>query len=389
MPREASHPVRRRLYEILERSSAGDPVIHAVHAVLVTLIVVNVTSVVLESEPSLHASYRGLFIGIEIVSGIVFTAEYAARLWCAPEHTPWRHLRPWQARLRWALHPQSLVDLAAILPFYLAYWDVGNLRTFLLLRLFRFFKLARYSPGLTSLAEAVVSERRALVACGIILLGTMLLAASAMNFAEREVQPEAFGTIPQAMYWAVVTLTTVGYGDVVPVTPLGRVIAGVTAIAGLVMLALPVGIIASAFAREIHRRDFIITWSMVARVPLFAELSVDEVASIMHRLRSQSCAPGDMVVRKGEMAHSMYLIASGEVELLLPGETVRLGPGDFFGERGVLERRRRSVTVRAVTPCKLLVLDGDDLHRLIEENPAMARHIARTMEERGSGRETV
>jgi voltage-gated potassium channel len=271
----------------------------------------------------------------------------------------------------------------AIMPFYLAYWDVGGLRALLLLRLFRFFKLARYSPGLTSLMDAIYAERRALVACGVILLGAVLVAASVMNLVERDVQPDTFGTIPEAMYWAIVTLTTVGYGDVVPMTGLGRAIAGVTAIAGLVMLALPVGIIASAFAREIHRRDFVITWSMVARVPLFADLDAVEIASVMHRLRSQSCTPGEMIVRKGEEAHSMYLIASGDVEVILPGDLLRLSSGDFFGEASIMHRRRRSATVRAASHCRLLVLDADDLQELLELNPAMKAHIHDVMRARG------
>ena len=272
MPKGAAHLARRRFYEILERSVVNDPVVHAVHISLILLIVVNVTSVVLESVPAIRHDYRTLFIAVEVVSGVVFTIEYALRLWCAPEYAPWRDLKPFQARLRWIIQPQSLVDFVAIVPFYAAYWDAGGLRAFLLLRLFRFFKLARYSPGLTSLTDAIYAERRALTACVVILLGAVLIAASAMNLAERDVQPEVFGTIPESMYWAIMTLTTVGYGDAVPITGLGRAIAGVTAIVGLVMLALPVGIIASAFAREIHRRDFVITWSMVARVPLFADL---------------------------------------------------------------------------------------------------------------------
>lgn len=372
-----SHPVRRRVHDILERSSVSDPVVHAVHIFLILLIVVNVTTTVLESVPSLREEYGSLFFLVEVISGVIFTVEYAARLWCAPEHTRWKHMKPWRMRLKWAIQPQSVVDLVAILPLYFAFapWDVGALRAFLLLRLFRFFKLARYSPGLMSLRDAVYAERRALVACAVILLGTMLLAASLMNLAERDVQPDKFGTIPEAMYWAIVTLTTVGYGDVTPVTPLGRVIAGFTAVAGLIMLALPVGIIASAFSREIHRRDFVITWSMVARVPLFAELNADEIGKVMQYLRSQTCAPGEVIVRKGDEAHSMYLLASGEVEIALPGDTVRLGPGDFFGEMAVLRRRRRSGTVRAVTPCRLLVLDAEDFHRLIEANATMARHV--------------
>ncbi|WP_414473804.1 cyclic nucleotide-gated ion channel [Microvirga sp. M2] len=383
MPRVHSHPTRRRIYEILERSSVNDPVVHAVHLFLILLIAVNVTAVVLESVPSLQDAYGTPFLIIELVSGAIFTVEYAARLWCAPEYLPFHHMKPWRARMRWALHPQSVIDLVAVLPFYLAYWDVGGLRAFLLLRLFRFFKLARYSPGLASLAEAVYAERRALIACGVILMGAMLLAASAINLVERDVQPDKFGTIPEAMYWAIVTLTTVGYGDVVPVTALGRVIAALTAVAGLVMLALPVGIIASAFSREIHRRDFVVTWSMVARVPLFADLDADEIASVMQCLSSRSCTPGEVIVRKGDEAHSMYLIAAGDVEVVLPGENVHLGPGDFFGEMAVLKRRRRAATVRALTPCRLLVLDAGDLHDLLEGNPALAEHVHAVARSRG------
>ena len=386
MPRVARHPARRRLFEILERSVVNDPLVHAVHVSLILLIMVNVAAVVMESVPAIRDEFGGVFIAIEIVSGVVFTLEYALRLWCAPEFPPWYGLKAWRARLRWVVQPQSLIDLIAIVPFYAAYWDVGGLRALLLLRLFRFFKLARYSPGLTSLMDAIYVERRALIACAVILMGAVLIAASAMNLVERDVQPDKFGTIPEAMYWAIVTLTTVGYGDVVPVTGLGRVIAGVTAVAGLVMLALPVGIIASAFAREIHRRDFVVTWSMVARVPLFADLDATEIASVLRSLRSQSCAPGEIIVRKGDVAHSMYLIASGDVEVLLPNDSLRLAAGDFFGEASILHRRRRSVTVKAATPCRLLVLDADDLHELMDANPAMASHIHDVMRARGEER---
>ncbi|MGO4705797.1 cyclic nucleotide-gated ion channel [Microvirga sp. 2MCAF38] len=386
MSRDHPHPARRRVYEVLERTSVSDPIVHAIHAFLILLIIANVTSVVLESVPSLRLDFWPTFVAIEIFSGIVFTLEYVARIWCAPEHPPWRHLKPWRARLKWALHPQSIIDLLAILPFYFAYWDISELRIFLLLRLFRFFKLARYSPGLTSLMEAIYAERRALIACGVILLGTVLMFASMMNLVEKDVQPDKFGSIPEAMYWAIITLTTVGYGDVVPVTPLGHAIAALTAVAGLIMLALPVGIIASAFSREIHRHDFVVTWSMVARVPLFADLDAEEVALVMHRLRSQSCVPGELIVRKGDEAHSMYLIAAGEVEVLVPGEAVRLGAGDFFGEAAVLKRRRRHVTVRAVTPCRLLVLDAEDLHQLIASDPTMAQHIEEVIQSRGERR---
>jgi voltage-gated potassium channel len=141
------------------------------------------------------------------------------------------------------------------------------------------------------------------------------------------------------------------------------------------MLALPVGIIASAFAREIHRRDFVVTWTMLARVPIFAGLGPGDLAEVMRHLRSQSCEPDEIIVRRGERADSMFIIASGEVLVDLRDGSVRLGPGHFFGEIAVLERSERTATVRAVTRCKLLVLEAYDLQLLMDRSPVMAQRI--------------
>jgi voltage-gated potassium channel len=375
------HSVRRRAYELLEPGS-HDWQARTVDLALIGLVLVNVGAVVLESLPAFAARFGGLFFGIEIVSVMIFSLEYVLRLWSAPEHAPLADLPPWRARLRFALQPQSIVDLLAIAPVYAALFVTGDLRAFLVVRLFRFFKLARYSPGLASLVEAVYSERRALLASGVILMGTVLIAASLMHLAEQEAQPDKFGTIPAAMYWAVITLATVGYGDAVPITPLGRLIASLTAVAGLIMLALPVGIVASAFAREIHRRDFVVTWSMVARVPLFGDLSADELSDIMRFLRSRSCEPDEIVVRRGEPADAMYFIAGGEVEIELPDKRVVLGPGNCFGEIAVLRKSERTATVRARKHLKLLVLEAADLQHLMDRSPRMAQRIREVAEKR-------
>ena len=185
--------------------------------------------------------------------------------------------------------------------------------------------------------------------CLVIVMGATLVAASIMQVVEGEAQPEKFGTIPDAMWWAIVTLATVGYGDVSPVTPFGKVLTALYILASLIIIALPVGIVATAFASEIHRRDFVVTWSMVARVPLFAGLSAADIADISRLLRAQTVEAGTMIVRRGESGDSMYFIGNGEVEVELPGERVRLGVGDFFGEVAVLGRTRRMATVTAVT----------------------------------------
>ena len=203
-----------------------------------------------------------------------------------------------------------------------------------------------------------------------------------MHLAERHVQPDKFGTIPDAMWWALVTLSTIGYGDVVPHTALGRVIAAVTIFAGLIMIALPVGIVATAFADQVHRRDFIITWSMVARVPLFAGLAAADIADIMRLMRAQTAEPGDMIVRRGEPAHSMYFLAAGEVEIELKDTRVRLQAGHFFGEIAVLRRARRSGTVTAIARANLLILDAQDLHSLMDRDPRVAERIHATARSR-------
>jgi voltage-gated potassium channel len=236
-----------------------------------------------------------------------------------------------------------------------------------------------------SLLDALYSERRALFGCFVILLGATLVAASVMHVVEGQVQPDKFGTIPDAMWWAIVTLGTIGYGDVVPVTVLGRVIASVTIFVGLIMVALPIGIVATAFADEIHRRDFVVTWGMVARVPLFAELQATDIADIVRLLRAQRVEAGDVIAKRGEPAHSMYFVAAGEVEIELKHERIRLGAGHFFGEVAALRRARRSATVTALTRTSLLVLDAHDLHVLMEREARIAEHIREVARSRLGG----
>jgi len=228
----------------------------------------------------------------------------------------------------------------------------------------RFLKIARYSPAMRALLDVLYSERRALFGCLIIVIGAVLMAAALMHLAEGHVQPDRLGTIPDAMWWAIVTLGTVGYGDVVPITIAGKVIASATILLGLIMIALPVGIIATGFSEMIHRRDFLVTWGMMARVPLFSGLDAAEIADVMRLLRTQQVSAGEIIVRRGEPAHSMYFIAQGEVEIELPEERVLLGSGHFFGEIAVLRRARRSATVVALRRTSLLVLDARSLDEL-------------------------
>ncbi|HEY1361102.1 MAG TPA: cyclic nucleotide-gated ion channel [Xanthobacteraceae bacterium] len=380
--------LRRRLYDILEHGTVGGRPGRVIGRLIVLLIIVNLASMTLESVPAFEARYAGLFTAIELLSLVVFTAEYALRVWVAAEHGGLRHSSARKARWNFISSPLGLVDLAAVLPFWLALVAPADLRGFMIFRIVRFLKLARYSPAMRSLLDALYSERRALFGCFVILIGATLFAANIMYLVERDVQPDKLGTIPDAMWWAIVTLGTIGYGDVVPATTLGRIVATGTIFIGLVMVALPIGIIATAFAEAIHRRDFVVTWSMVARVPLFAGLQASDIADVMRLLRAQQVESGAVIARRGEPAHSMYFVAAGEVEIELKHERVRLGAGHFFGEVAALRRARRSANVAAVTRTSLLVLDAHDLHALMEREPRIADRIREVVRSR-IGRDIV
>ncbi len=367
--------LRRRVHLALDSSVASDVWTVTLHRLLVLLVLASVAAVVLESVPEIALRYGFWFTIVEHVALALFTLEYALRLWTAPEHTPYSEMHPWQARWNFAISGSAIVDLLSIVPFFLTFFVPADLKVLLVFRLLRFFKLARYSAGMRSLVAALEAERKALLASATVLFGLVLVAASAIHLVEHEAQPDKFGSIPDSMWWAIVTLTTVGYGDVVPITVAGRIVAGFTMLMGLMMLALPIGIVANAFAEEIHRREFVVTWGMLARVPLFASLDAAEIAEVMRYLRAQTVPPDTLIVRRGEEAHSMYFVAAGSVEVEAASGPIRLGEGAFFGEMALLLRSPRNANVRSVQSTKLLILDGVDLRSLMDRNPEIRRRI--------------
>jgi len=379
--RGSSDPdLRDRLYELLEHDplaySAGSRFIQ----LIIGVIVLNVTAMILASVPELDDQYGTLFAGITILSVLVFALEYAARLWTVAGHTP-RQRSALADRLSYVFSALGIIDLMSFLPAAIVL-ATGRHATLAALGVLPFFKLVRYSPAMRSLLAAVHAERRALIGCVVILFGVVLTFASLLYAIERDVQPDKLGTIPQAMWWAIVTLGTVGYGDVVPVTPFGKFISTFAIISGFAMIALPVAIISSAFAEEVKRRDFVVTWGMLARVPLFSHLSASEIADIMRLLRARTIEQGEVLVRRGDAASSMYFITAGEVEIALPSQQVRLADGTFFGEIALLHKTKRSGTVTATRKTRLLLLDAQDFHALIARMPTLAAHVHETAKAR-------
>jgi len=226
-----------------------------IDAFLIALIVLNVLAVILESVPSIEARFAFGFLWFERMSVLIFTIEYLARIWSSVEASDDAQTRPLMSRLRYMARPLSLADLLAILPFYLGAILNVDLRMLRALRLLRVLKLSRYSTSISLLLDALQEEARAIISAIFVLSLLLLIAASFAYAVENAVQPEAFGTIPDALWWAVITMTTVGFGDVVPITPLGKLLGGVIAVIGIGMVALPAGLLAAAFSEQIHERD--------------------------------------------------------------------------------------------------------------------------------------
>lgn len=218
------------------------------------LILVSIAVAVLESERTLFVAWEPFFVTAELVITALFVVEYVARVWTSAENP--RFGPGLRGRLRYMASPPAILDVLAIAPLFLAM--VGSeaflFRLLRLLRILRLAKLARYSSAMSAIGEAIASRRYELIASIAGALILLLISSTCLYIVESEAQPETFGSIPRAMWWSVATLTTVGYGDVVPVTLAGRVLAGVTAIIGIGLIAMPTGILASAFSDALARR---------------------------------------------------------------------------------------------------------------------------------------
>ncbi len=377
---------RRRVYEIIEPGIKRDRPALWFERASILIILASVAGAVSSTLPGLDPATRRLVYVSELVFGLFFLAEYAARLWTAREHPVFGGDKG-RGLLAYMLTPLMLLDAAGLAPLFLLFLRPQALGAILVFQVLRFFRLARYSPALATVGRVLANEWRPLMAAGLIGLGLLLVAATGMYLIEHEIQPERLGSIPAAMYWAVVTVVTVGYGDVVPFTPLGKLFTGFVMLGGLIFFALPVAIIATGFLAEIRRRDFIVNYGMVARVPAFAGLDGAALAELVSLLRARKFPPNTIIIRKGDEGDSMYFIASGEVEVVLPRQSVRLGEGDFFGEVAVLGRIRRTATVIARRTSELLVLDAADVVKFMEQNPRVEAVLREAMTARQKAQE--
>lgn len=235
-------------------------------------------------------------------------------------------------------------------------------------------KFLRHATGLTILARVLRTQAGPLAAGLVLFLAVVFAAGAAAHLLERGAQP-AFATLGRSVWWAVVTMTTVGYGDLIPQSPGGRLLATATMVAGLGVFALWTSILSTGFAAESRRRDFLDTWDRVSHIPFFHRLDAVTVAEIAHILRPMDCARGTVLIRRGDPGDCMYFIVGGAVEVDVAPRPVRLGPGEFFGEIALLADGRRTADVRAVETSSFLVLDIADFRELAARRPALAEVV--------------
>jgi voltage-gated potassium channel len=297
---------------------------------------------------------------------VYFVFEWGVRL---------RHAVLSQRGWTYALSFRGLVDAAAGLAVPFALVCGVEHKTAWLLGVLWVLKVVPGIPGLRQLRRVLVVESGPLLSVLVIFLMVVFLASVAEYFLEHDVQPATFGSVPAALWWAVVTLTTTGYGDVVPITPLGRIVAAMVMICGLGVFGLWTGILATGFAAETRRDNFLKTWESVSKVPFFANLGPAAIADVTHMLRTMDLPARTMIIRKGQQGDCMYFIASGEVEVDLPGKKVALGEGAFFGEMALLGNNMRGANVTTTKVSRLLVLDLVDFRLLMARHPDLAKTI--------------
>ena len=252
---EEEYSVRRFVAGIFDRSKKPTTLSYAVNFFLFSLIILNVAAVTLESIASVRTRWQDQLTAFELVSVFIFTVEYLLRIWSAPEHQDLSGQTGSQKRKAYIFSFTGVIDLLAILPYLLQLIGLSaDMRMLRVLRLARLLKISHYTSALEDLMSAIYSERKAFLAALYLLILALFLSSSLIYVAENEVQPDVFSSIPETMWWSIVTLTTVGYGDVSPVTAVGKLIGAATAMMGVCSIALLTGIIGAGFSNQMSKK---------------------------------------------------------------------------------------------------------------------------------------
>lgn len=326
--------------------------------------------------PSLSADTRAYLRALELLAFSLVAGDFVLRI-IARLNPASRSALP-----RYLLSFNGLVDLASVLPLCVALTSPDSRDVITVLSVPLALKIARYSPALAILKDVIVAERKPLISALYVMFLLTIITSTLMYFVERQANPAGFQSVPHAMWWSVVTLATLGYGDVVPLTTLGKILGGLAAIMGFGMFALPAGILATGFSQEIKRIRSVASWNLVAKVPLFSVLEAGAISEIAQLLRVRRFSKNETIARKGDRGDAMYFILEGTVEAYGDGWQSEMRAGDFFGEIALIKNVARTASVRAKTRTECLELSSYNLKQLELKNPEILERIA----ERGGER---
>ena len=271
--------IRDRIFQLLEKAQPGDTASLFIDRILAFLIVTNVLAVTLETVDDIYQANQVYFRLFEMVSVFIFSIEYLLRIWVSASNQASRFKNAGRRRISYILSPSGLIDLLAILPALLPFFTTVDLRWLRILRLLRMFKISHYSSALEDFFSAIYHERSAFAGALYLFCITLFLSSALMYLVEHSAQPDVFSSIPETLWWSLITLTTVGYGDVAPITAIGKVIGGFTAIMGVCVVALMTGIVTTAFSAQIARRQDLLEAEILIALE-DGVISEDELAKI-------------------------------------------------------------------------------------------------------------
>ena len=320
---------------------------------------------------------------ISFVIGFYFLYEYFKNIFLASRLTAhYSNATKLSCITKYVFSFLGCIDFLVCVPFIMLVVNADNEQWVFFFYTLSLLKLPRYIPGLAMIGNVIYVERRNLLATLMSLMILLVIFSSLLFAVENHIQPDVFKSIPHAMWWGITTLTTVGYGDMVPITLLGRIIAASTMLIGIAMVAIPAGIIASGFIDEMRNEAILSTWKSVRSFPLFKDLNSEKISEIASVLKSQVLPAGVTIFEKGSFSDSMYFIVEGEVEVLVEPRPVFLKKGAFFGEIGLLEVAPRSATVVTTKKTSFLVLTMHDFHQISDRHPDILKQIRHVASQR-------
>jgi voltage-gated potassium channel len=311
-PSTKLNKLRRTTGDVFSKSSGTSKLGAGINKLLFALILLNLVAIVFESVESVNNEYKLLLYRFELFSVAIFSLEYLLRVWSAPDNSDFAGKSNFQRRFNYATSFTGLIDFIAILPSLLQMFGLGgDLRVLRVLRMARLLKLSHYTTALEDLASAIYSERRAFLAALYIILIALFMSSSLIYLVENEVQPEAFPSIPETMWWSIITLTTVGYGDVSPMTGYGKLIGAATAMVGVCSVALLTGIVGAGFSKQMSKQseDLHRATTKAAADGRITEEELQEIVDISDKLglspeRVQELVSDSIKSRKNETAQS-------------------------------------------------------------------------------------